>query len=412
LILFGLPETGSQLLDFEVVNMNGNGSSGHGNAITWIVHLAVIAGVLLPVGIWAWLTLMDHRDAMDLASTHESQGDGAFSAMEYETAVTAYGRAGNVRDTREIQVKLARARIYLAGIRPDAINGRDIKEIDYERRWLMGQDPATTATCLAVGGHLDRLQNRLDEAKKAYTQALEKDEDCVPAHLGMGLLAYGAGEGKTAGPEFERVLKALPEHAQSLISLADIRLTGGKMDDAAALYKRVLAVRENARAHLGLGLAYAGNNKPKEAEQEYLKAIRLNPKDFDANAALGNLYLNAEVYTKAEKAFRAALGIMPESSIATNLMRTLNIMSRYGDALKVLGPYLNNPPVRPDMLIEAGRAAAGVGLKEDARRFFAAVPEIVDGLGKQIPAKVGDIMKKEAEKGLAGLAGGPDKRTR
>ena len=370
-----------------------------------VVAVVVAVGVLLPLGIMSWNAVVDHHALAAAARQHEVKGDQAFAANDYQTALAAYVRSRAAKDSLDIQLKVARARAFLVAVQPGLMDVRDAADLEYERAWLMVADARNAPTYMAVGGHLAALKGDAEGAKKAYEEAIAKDPQNPGAHLGLAIQAYHQGDKSKAQTEFSAVLAKIPDHVESLIGLGDVKLATGETDAAVDSYKKALKVREDPRAHHGLGVAFVNKRQAQEAVAEFQRSIELNPRAYDSYIALGNLLLNANSLPQAERAFRAAVELRQDEVSLSGLAAVLNAMNRYAEAFQTLAPLLQARNAGPAALLQAAKAAEGLGRKEDAKVLYAEVTKVVDQAADQMDRQLAEAYRKEAKAGAERVAG-------
>jgi len=372
------------------------------------VKLAVIVGVLSPVVVWALLNLKDYKDIAGISASHEALGDRAYSASDFSTAVAAYERARSSKESFHLLVKQTGAMIGMLGLHPEMLGRNQATRVDHDRKWLMVQDPSSTPTCIAVGGHLALRKGHRDRAEKAYRESLDEDPENLAAHYGLALLARRAGDADTAAKELEIVLESVPDHVDALVSLGEIRSKEeGKADKAIELFEKALAIEEDFRSRLGLGLVRLGAGDAREAELDLIRASQLNAKAIEPLQALGNLYLGIKAYPRAEQAFSAALKIGQTEDVARGLAITLREQSRVNEALRVLSPFLKSVEANPSTLLVAAQCLERARNVEQAGNLYSAVIDRVKKMGRQIPEKIGSDLTKASQAGLARLEMSP-----
>lgn len=377
--------------------------AGAARLVAWVLAAVIGVGVLVPAGMWFWASLSDRRDRSRAAALHEDAGDQAFAAGDYARAMTAYTYARDMTPTPGLARKFVRARLYLGSVRPDLVARWDREDLDYQKAFLANQDPGTAAVGEVLAGHFRRLAGDAEAAKERYKAALAADAGCMGAHLGLGLVAYRSGKTDEAKTELETFLKGFPDHREAAMALADIRLIGGDADGAIELLNRLLAVAPDAEAHHGLGLAYQRKNKTREAAAHFQAAIQVNPNARESHMALGNLYLDAELYALAESSFRAALNLSQDEAGLTGLARSLNGQKRYDEAQKVIVPVVQRGNAGPMALLAAAEAAEGTGRKDDAARLYEEVLKFLEKLEGRADPKLIQALKSQVQEGLARL---------
>ncbi|MBM4394974.1 MAG: tetratricopeptide repeat protein [Deltaproteobacteria bacterium] len=369
------------------------------------VSIVIALGVLLPLGIMAWNSVVDHHALGSAACRHEDKGDKAFSDRDYPTSIAAYVRSRAARDSLGIQLKIARARAFLVAIQPGLIGAGDVADLEYERTWLLDSDSTNAATYLAVGGHMAALKGDVEAANKAYQEAIAKQPDNAGAHLGLAIQAYQKGDRAKAQTEFAAVLAKVPDHVEALIGLGDVKLASGETDTAVDSYQKALKLRQDARAHHGLGVALLNKRQPQEAAAEFQRSINLNPKSYDSYVALGNLLLNANALPQAERAFRAAAELRQDEVSLSGLAAALNAMNRPGDAIQVVAPLLQARTAGPASMLQGARAAEMLGRKEDAMALYSEVQRVVGQAGEQMDKQLAEAFIAQAKAGAERVSG-------
>ena len=127
-----------------------------------------------------------------------------------------------------------------------------------------------------------------------------------------------AAEGKTdeAIAALRTGIKLAPRDESAQRDLAEVYTTAGKNDLAESAYGALVAAHPNdAELHRRLGQALLRQKKTKEAQQEFLTAVKLKP---DLGEAYGDLAFAAgenENYALAIKALDARGKLLPENPV-------------------------------------------------------------------------------------------------
>jgi tetratricopeptide (TPR) repeat protein len=105
--------------------------------------------------------------------------------------------------------------------------------------------------------------------------------------------------------------------------------------DSETLFRRAIAVTENnAPAHLNLGAALETKGEPKEALAEYHEALRLDPKQFEADSNIGKLLFTQGRPAEALAYCALAVRLKPDrATLRNNLGLTLAELGRFDEAL-------------------------------------------------------------------------------
>lgn len=111
------------------------------------------------------------------------------------------------------------------------------------------------------------------------------------AHFGLGYLLWSQKQYPEAIAEFQSELANDPNHAQSLLYIADAQIQMNRYDEAAPLLHKSIQLDPSVGlAHLDLGILAANDGRNDEALREFLVAEKLTPNDVNVHWRLGRLY--------------------------------------------------------------------------------------------------------------------------
>src|SRR5512133_1363026 len=85
------------------------------------------------------------------------------------------------------------------------------------------------------------------------------------------------GDLPRAKAEAERLLAANPQDAAALVAMAKIHLVDGQLDAAEPFIARAEALGPSPQAHLLRGNVFGQKGQLAEAEEQYRKALQLDP---------------------------------------------------------------------------------------------------------------------------------------
>ncbi|MGD0157338.1 MAG: tetratricopeptide repeat protein [Terracidiphilus sp.] len=141
--------------------------------------------------------------------------------------------------------------------------------------------------------------------------------------------AIAASDWKTAETRLDPYLAAHPTDARALFDAGYAADAQGRLDDAAALYRRAIASDPKSfEAHISLGLLLARQNKLAEARPELVAATNLDPGQADpalkarAWRALARIDRNSDPATASNELLQA-LKVTPETAPDTLLAAEL-----------------------------------------------------------------------------------------
>jgi tetratricopeptide (TPR) repeat protein len=224
-------------------------------------------------------------------------------------------------------------------------------------------------------------------------RALELNPELPGAQQLLGFAFLSAGYAKEAIPYLEKV--------QALDALGVAQLKAGKPAEAAMNLQAALAKRpgdvdlmyylgrasgllsqqafeklratdpNSARAHQILGETYAVLHNTDGAEKEYREALRLRPETRGVHLELGELYAGVSQWGRAETEFRSEAKLQPGDAEATfSLGNSLLQQGKVKEARLELARANELQPGTIDTLYALGKAASLSGDKAAAEKAW------------------------------------------
>ena len=202
----------------------------------------------------------------------------------------------------------------------------------------------------------------------------------LPVALVLGVLTWRqCTTWRDARTLWARVVAVAPEHAYGHKSLGDVARDAGDLDTAVAEYRRAIALRPLAEAHMNLAAALAAQRRFDEAFEEYRTALGLNPRYAFAWTSYGATLEDAGRRAEAIAAHRRALAINPDLMEAhVNLGSALDAAGQSDEAMREFAAAIRlrpTPEVYNDLgllLLRLGRPAEaaaalrqGIALRAD-----------------------------------------------
>ncbi len=212
--------------------------------------------------------------------------------------------------------------------------------------------PESDWVCVEHGNiGVDRQQYA--EALEWFRKALEKNPAAVPIYADMARCLAAMGREDEADAQWSQALAKGLQEPESLMEYARRCLRRGKGREAAAVLEQVRAMPGAGRevtetladCYRGLGLA----DKAMACDQEVARMRREagetpaaeagaqspNPDSEGKWIDLGNFWMTLDRALEAEKAFREALRLAPDSRDAlVGIARSLRVRQRYDEALE------------------------------------------------------------------------------
>lgn len=160
--------------------------------------------------------------------------------------------------------------------------------------------------------------------------SLSPSGDATPASLLSAAVAqHGRGRLDEAEALYRRVLLAVPNEANSLNLLGVIRIQRGDPAGAVALIEQAIAAAPRfPQAHHNMGWALQSLGRFADAEAHYRAALALDDNLAESHNNLGNVLLNLGRQAEARAAFERAVALRPDYAEA---------LSNLGDLLRQLG---------------------------------------------------------------------------
>lgn len=157
-------------------------------------------------------------------------------------------------------------------------------------------------------------RGRIEEATRAYLDAINVQPESAEAHVNLGNLQQRAGRFDAALASFRRALALRPQFSEVCLNLGALLQDMGRHVQAIESYRDALVHRpEDGRLHNNLALALRTCGEFDEAERHLRRAIDLGLPGSDPVHALGDVLLDQGRWKEAMQAYRRALALGPTS---------------------------------------------------------------------------------------------------
>lgn len=128
----------------------------------------------------------------------------------------------------------------------------------------------------------------------------------------------------------QAAVAANPESVSDLTALASELAGRGRIDEAIPYYEQALALEpENSTIRLDFARSLQNNDKPHDAEAQFLKVIAIDPANYEAHYYLAQLYLDA-FPTRSNDAIghlQQVVALAPDSFLAEQATTQLRQLS-------------------------------------------------------------------------------------
>jgi tetratricopeptide (TPR) repeat protein len=190
----------------------------------------------------------------------------------------------------------------------------------------------------------------------------------VPQIFALALQHLQAGRLHEAEALYRRVLAAEPGHARAWHHLGIIAHQAGRDEIAVDLIGRAIGlVPEDAAAHLNLGEAYRTWGRLEEAAASARRAVELRPEWAEAHHGLGFALAGLGKSKEALAEYRRALELRPELAVTwNNLGNALKEEGQFAEAVAAYGRALELQPRLAEAQDNLGVALVGLGRLEEA----------------------------------------------
>ena len=198
------------------------------------------------------------------------------------------------------------------------------------------------------------------QALLAYGKAAELTPSDPEPHLSAGLLDERQKDYPAAESEYKKVLGIDAHSTDAAIGLTNLYMKSGRLADAEPVLRRLAADRpDDGGLHLQLGRVLAAEKKNDEAIAEFEAALKLSPKDTEAQRELADLYATAGKNDLAETAYRPLVAAHPnDSELHRALGRALLLQKKFPEAQQELLVAVRLKRDSPDTYVDLAFAAS------------------------------------------------------
>jgi tetratricopeptide (TPR) repeat protein len=184
----------------------------------------------------------------------------------------------------------------------------------------------------------------------------------------QAVIAHRQGRLPEAQRLLRAVVKAAPEHFDSLYLLGMVETQLGHAEDAQKWLRKAVYQRPNAApAQSSLGTALLACGRRDDAIARYQKALALDPTNLEANANLGTIMQGLGRHEEAAEYCRRALAAGPDlAGLHGNLANALRALDRREEALAHAKKAVELQPGSAEIKNNLGRMLQALGRFEEA----------------------------------------------
>lgn len=192
-----------------------------------------------------------------------------------------------------------------------ARNSGRLKEATETLRNILKKNPSNFRA-LSILGTIYLSQNRLEEAKLCYQEEVRLKPQEDGAHLNLGTVYKKQGDAAAAEKEYRAALAVNPRMTEAVASLGRMLLDQKRNGEAKRLLEDAISDHaESADVYFVAGSMYRTASNPEKSRDCFLKAASLNPMDDVAIASAGQLSYIAGRVDEALSLYQKALKISP-----------------------------------------------------------------------------------------------------
>ncbi|HEY9381199.1 MAG TPA: XrtA/PEP-CTERM system TPR-repeat protein PrsT [Burkholderiales bacterium] len=367
----------------------------------------------------------------DYAEARYLLGITVFGQRDYLTAEKELRHAlelGYAED--EVLPPLARAMVENG-------KGRELTA-DFGTRQLKA--PAARASFQTALGDAWLGQGKIDDAERAYGDALQAQADYAPAKVGQARVLASRGDMDGARRQVDATLKTQPDNVEALILNAELLVSERKNAEAEKAYAKAVDLQPyNHAARRGqIAVLIADKDYQRAATQieaskkagggdarlEYLQALlalreerygaamehvqlvlKGSPDHVPSLLIAGAAQLHMGEYVRAEESLRKVLDYLPRHQGARRML--VNTQLRMGQAERAqqtLEPLLLEAKASPQVLALAGEVHLANNDMTAATDYFERAAKL-DGKDANIRARLGQVhfASGEQERGIEDL---------
>ena len=274
-------------------------------------------------------------------------------------------------------------------------------EKDRQRHDQFGRQSDTATTVQTGDTNIDlqlrqaaslRAQQRFRDAADIYQAILRAAPEHAETLYQFGVMASMAGEHPLAADLIDRAVRnASSAGIRYLSDLAPALALSGRHEEALATFRRVVDARpDDATAHYNIGNLLNMLGRPDEAAASFRQAVILQPDFAEAHANLGATLHTARRYEEAVAAYRCALETLSDNAdLHYNVGALCRSLGRFDEAAAAYRTALALAPDRLDFREKLAGALQEMAAYDEAAALYGA-------LQAHLPSSV-DINKSLAE---------------
>ncbi len=250
---------------------------------------------------------------------------------------------------------------------------------------------------------MNRKQRRAAAKQGGSGPSREMAAREIPALFDRAIRLHQAGQWVEADATCRAILSGDPRHPGALHLLGVIAQQGGRFGEAAAHFRKLIAIRPDiAPAHQGLGAALAASGDLAGAAHAFEQTLKLGSNAADTRGAarigldLGNLYNQLGRLTEAATAYGRVLALDPDHAEAQNSLGA--VLLRQDRGAEAAAHFARSLRLAPELFESYSKVSATL------RRANPVLDQCVRRAVERWPDRSGASLSAEE---FAGVAGDP-----
>jgi eukaryotic-like serine/threonine-protein kinase len=225
-----------------------------------------------------------------------------------------------------------------------------------------------------------RKQDRTEDARKEFQQAMDLDDENWRWPYLMGAMQIDTGDFKGAESSLKTAQEKTPENARVLYNLGIVYLKEARLDEAQKVLEKSVKLDARADPIMALGQVFYRQNDFTNAIATYKRATIVAPDQFDSWGNLAEAYkADGKHEDDAAATFKRAAALAEEAKKRTpDDPYAISMLGKYyaslheiDRALPLMRKAIVLAPKDPDTAESVAEAYEVMGMRKDALEFLA-----------------------------------------
>ncbi len=209
-----------------------------------------------------------------------------------------------------------------------------------------------------------RVRGRLVDAGNVTARGLEKFSKSTGLHATQGRISWDLYQVDAAKEAFQKALAINEKYEPAILGLVEIAMSRREYLEATNLLKKIPPESaEYSKSLVTLARLELQRGNPDQAEENFKKALKVNPQVEEIYPSLVDLQLRQERDGEAETLLTDGEKVLGRSPyLALSRARLFQFQKKYAEALEVLAPALKSYDhltalhlLEADLLIDSGK---------------------------------------------------------